>query len=143
MAQPRPNKRDNDAGGQLRSPASPSRQAARTTQTRVLSIPRCAGDRLGATASGKSTATRTQGTVCESAGLSGRIPHDFRRTAVRNLERAGLSRSVAMRMTGHKSEAVYRQYAIVSEQDLHEAALKLARVEQQGKVLGKVAVVRE
>ena len=94
-------------------------------------------------ASGKSTATRTQGTVCESAGLSGRIPHDFRRTAVRNLERASLSRSVAMRMTGHKSEAVYRQYAIVSEQDLHEAALKLARVEQQGKVLGKVAVVRE
>ena len=82
-------------------------------------------------------------TLCESAGLSGRIPHDFRRTAVRNLERAGLSRSVAMRMTAHKSEAVYRQYAIVSEQDLHEAALKLARVEQQGKVLSKVAVVRE
>jgi integrase len=81
--------------------------------------------------------------VCESAGLSGRIPHDFRRTAVRNLERAGLSRSVAMRMTAHKSEAVYRQYAIVSEEDLHEAALKLARVEQQGKVLSKVAVVRE
>jgi len=48
-----------------------------------------------------------------------------------------------MRMTGHQSEAVYRQYAIVSEEDLHEAALKLARVEQQGKVLSKVAVVRE
>ena len=88
-------------------------------------------------------ATRTQSTVCESAGLSGRIPHDFRRTAVRKLERPGLSRSVAMRMTGHQSEAVYRQSAIVSEEDLHEAALKLARVEQQGKVLSKVAVVRE
>ena len=88
-------------------------------------------------------ATRTESTVCESAGLSGRIPQDFRRTAVRNLERAGLSRSVAMRMTGYKSEAVYRQYAIVSEEDLHEAALKLARVEQQGKVLSKVSVVRE
>ena len=48
-----------------------------------------------------------------------------------------------MRMTGHKTEAVYRQYAIVSEQDLHEAALTLARVEQQGKVLSKAAVVRE
>jgi len=48
-----------------------------------------------------------------------------------------------MRMTGHKTEAVYRRYATVSEQDLHEAALKLARVEQQGKILSKVAVVRE
>lgn len=75
-------------------------------------------------------------------GLAGRIPHDFRRTAVRNLERAGVSRSVAMKMTGHKTEALYRRYAIVSEQDLHEAAQKLARIDL-GKVLGKVAAVGE
>jgi hypothetical protein len=37
---------------------------------------------------------------------------------------------------------LYRRYAIVSEQDLHEAALKLARVDL-GKVLGKVAAVAE
>jgi len=59
---------------------------------------------------------------------AGRIPHDFRRTAVRNLERAGVSRSVAMKLTGHKTEAVYRRYAIVSEADLHEAVSKLARL---------------
>ena len=69
-------------------------------------------------------------------------PGDFRRTAIRNLARAGVLRPLAMRMTGHKTESVYRRYAIVSERDLHEAALKLARVEQQGKVLGKVAAVR-
>ena len=69
-------------------------------------------------------------TACPNAGLPGRIPHDFRRTAVRNLERAGVSRSVAMKMTGHKTEAVYRRYAIVSEQDLREAAVKLATSEQ-------------
>jgi integrase len=68
-------------------------------------------------------------TACEAAGCPGRIPHDFRRTAVRNLERAGVSRSAAMRMVGHKTEAIYRRYAIVSDADLHEASAKLARLD--------------
>jgi hypothetical protein len=54
------------------------------------------------------------------------LKHDFRRTAVRNLERSGVSRSVATKITGHRTEAVYRRYAIVSDQDLQEAAAKLA-----------------
>jgi hypothetical protein len=53
------------------------------------------------------------------------IPHDFRRTAVRNLERAGIPRSAAMAMVGHKTEAIYRRYAIVEEGMLREAAEKL------------------
>src|SRR5207245_8139479 len=65
---------------------------------------------------------------CKAAGVPGRIPHDFRRTAVRNLERAGVSRSAAMKLTGHKTEAVYRRYAIVSEADLREAVSKLGRL---------------
>lgn len=61
-----------------------------------------------------------------AAGVPGRILHDLRRTAVRNLERAGVPRSVAMKLTGHKTEAVYRRYAIVSDADLQDAARKLA-----------------
>ena len=69
---------------------------------------------------------RTWRTACRLAGVPGRIPHDFRRTAVRNLERAGVPRSVAMKITGHKTESVYRRYAIVSDADLQEAARRLA-----------------
>lgn len=63
--------------------------------------------------------------ACKAAGCPGRLVHDFRRTAVRNLERAGVSRSVATQVTGHKTESVYRRYAIVSSGDLADASRKL------------------
>jgi integrase len=68
--------------------------------------------------------------ACEKAGQPGRLVHDLRRTAVRNLERAGVSRSVAMKLTGHKTEAVYRRYAITSASDLAEGVAKLAALHQ-------------
>jgi hypothetical protein len=42
------------------------------------------------------------------------------------MERASVPRSVAMKLTGHKTESVYRRYAIVSDADLQEAAHRLA-----------------
>src|SRR5262245_47479766 len=65
-------------------------------------------------------------TACRKAGRPGLLPLDLRRSAVRNLERIGISPSVAMKLTGHKTEAVYRRYAIVAENDLREASAKLA-----------------
>lgn len=62
--------------------------------------------------------------------LAAKIPHDFRRTAVRNLERAGVSRSVAMKLVGHQTESIYQRYAIVAESDLEEGVAKLAGLEK-------------
>ena len=58
-------------------------------------------------------------------GVPGCTPHDLHRTAVRNFEQKGISRSVAMKLTGHKTESVYRRYAVVSESDLAEAVRRL------------------
>jgi len=41
------------------------------------------------------------------------------------LERAGVPRSAAMKMVGHRTEAIYRRYAIVDEATLKESARKL------------------
>ena len=65
--------------------------------------------------------------ACQAAGVPGRILHDFRRTAVRNLERAGVPRSAAMAMVGHKTESIYRRYAIVDAGTLRDAASKIDR----------------
>jgi integrase len=64
-------------------------------------------------------------TACTAAGLSGRHFHDFRRSAVRNLTRAGVPDKTAMDMTGHKTRSVFDRYDITSEDDLRKAAQKV------------------
>jgi hypothetical protein len=46
-------------------------------------------------------------------------------------------RSVAMQLTGHRTESVYRRYAIVSPADLRAAAAKLADGPVSGPVQGR------
>jgi integrase len=79
-------------------------------------------------------------TACKAAGVAGRTRHDLRRTAVRAMEQRGVPRSVAMKLTGHKTESVYKRYAIVSPGDLQQAARKLAGppAAQHGPVYGPV-----
>jgi integrase len=68
---------------------------------------------------------KTWKAACEKAGYPGKLFHDFRRSAVRTLERSGVPRSTAMAMVGHKTESIYRRYAIVDEAMHREATAKL------------------
>jgi integrase len=74
--------------------------------------------------------------ACEKAGVPGRIPHDFRRTAARDLIRACVSQSVAMQVTGHKTPSVFRRYDITTDEDVRQGLGKLSVV--AGKEKGKI-----
>lgn len=73
--------------------------------------------------------------ACKVAGIQ-RIPHDFRRTAVRNLERAGVPRTTAMAMIGHKTESIYRRYSIVDQAMLEMGTAKLEAMQKAQRKAG-------
>jgi integrase len=64
--------------------------------------------------------------ACRKAKVPNRLLHDCRRTAARNLIRAGVPERIAMLLTGHKTRAVFDRYNIVNEQELLTAGARLA-----------------
>jgi integrase len=65
-------------------------------------------------------------TACRLAGLQGRIFHDLRRSAARNMLTAGVPQAIAMAITGHKTDSMFRRYAIVAQNNIR-AALRLTQ----------------
>ena len=75
--------------------------------------------------------------ACDALGLGvfnkktgtykGLMPHDFRRSAARNLIKAGVDRRTAMKITGHKTEHIFERYNIKTTEDVKEALLKVGQ----------------
>jgi len=60
-------------------------------------------------------------------GFEGLLPHDMRRSGVRNFRKSGLSESEGMALSGHKTNAVYKRYDIIRDDDLTDS---MARVQE-------------
>ena len=79
--------------------------------------------------------------ACDAAGVPDLLFHDLRRTAARNLRRAGVPETVIMKIGGWRTRSVFERYAIVSRNDIADAMLQLQQSEktndpQNGHIIG-------
>ena len=75
--------------------------------------------------------TRAWNAACRAAGVPDLLFHDLRRSAVRNLIRAGVSKVVAKTISGHRSDMVFDRYDITSTEDQADALARVAAYHEQ------------
>jgi integrase len=79
----------------------------------------------------------TWDSLTAAAGVPGLLFHDLRRSAVRNMVRRGVPQKTAREISGHKTDAVFSRYNIVSGADIADAARKIeegAKAALQGSI---------
>jgi integrase len=82
---------------------------------------------------------KTWTSACKRAGVPALLFHDLRRSAVVNMDRAGVPRRVIMQITGHKTEVMFTRYRIVAAADLKQAARRMETYLGQAKTVGSSA----
>jgi integrase len=80
-------------------------------------------------------------TAVKRAGVPGLLWHDLRRSAVKNMDEAGVSRDAAMSITGHKTQAMYSRYNIVDTKRVRQA-LEQTQVYREA-TAGKVVAINQ
>jgi len=118
-----PPRRSKTKTGRVLPISPPLQQVLKRRQRRRRPGSPCVFHRDGVTVRAWRTALRD---ACAKANVPHRLLHDCRRTAARNLIRAGVPERVSMLLTGHKTRAVFDRYNIVNEQELLTAGERLA-----------------
>jgi integrase len=77
-------------------------------------------------------------TACRKAGCAGKLFHDFRRTATRNMRRAGVQETTIMKITGHKTRIMFDRYNIISETDMEEGLKKTQELLQKDRKITRL-----
>jgi integrase len=80
---------------------------------------------------------KTWKNICAKAGCPGLLFHDLRRTAARNLRRAGIAEGVIQKIGGWRTRSVFERYAIVDQRDIQDAMLKLQASETKSEAVAQ------
>jgi integrase len=80
--------------------------------------------------------------ACKDAGLAGLLPHDMRRSAIRNMRKAGVSESDGMKISGHRTNSVYKRYDIIDEDDQRRTIKRVQQHQRQEMERRKVVPIK-
>jgi integrase len=78
--------------------------------------------------------------ACKAVGLEGMLPHDMRRSGIRNLRRAGNDEHDCMEISGHETRAIFDRYDIIDEDDQREALKRRQEYKRQQMEQGRKVV---